>query len=568
MAHHATESSPLLPSKLQDTDGAERRVIANPRTRRALCVGLPLAALALVALGWLFAGGSDEHASASDAELLSLLPPFAIRRHPIAPKLLDTASLGRAVPTNAFWTNLLVGDSHGLNDGGGEVTLSPYTVRSLPKRLDVSYGDTRRVVTNDSVTEYFNADVSVTGYSRRVRDPLNALLGDGNSTSRSIAAFDPLSVTLQYHFENETATKPQSMDPQHQFTALLVRGSPYLTIEYKQLIPVLELNATLVAVNHEPVAANQSQPPQNWTAKRFELDLEVYGATRGPAVAQKWVVYFATERTLQLQVAHENDYRPYNLRGELTTPTNVRLVDADFYTGAVRIAVVPSADAVAVLDASADVYPVSASVGASVENSSAYVSFNWTTKSLGAGTASPTAQLLMLASPHHAAAFSQVAVDAGEFKVLGMLGHRTVKSNMTAVLGSAWTIEEALPGIGFDAPEQVVSPAYVAAIKTSLANDSNYTPEAQDPYFFGKEVGRQARLALIADSIGDVAARDALVSDLERWLTPWLVGSNDNHFVYDTVWGGLCSKNGLKGVFWMTDFGNGWYNDHVSIRGQ
>lgn len=447
--------------------------------------------------------------------------------------------------------------------GGGQITLSPYTVRSLPKRLDLSYGDSRRVVMSENITEYFNADVSFTGYSQKVSAAENdssesLLLGDGNSTSRSIAAFDPLSVTLKYHFENESADEAD-----HLFSAYLVRGAPYFTVEYQKIIPVLEFNATtLVAVNQDPVehVDGLTAAYQNWTSKRFELDIEVYGAEQGTA-QQKWILYFAQERTLQLQFANEKDYRLYNLRGELTTPTNVRLVDTDFYTGPARIAIAPSHDAISLLDASASVYPVASSVNTSVEDLNGFVTLHWETKQFEDTNAS--AKLLMLANPHHADSFSKQQDDSS-FKVLDQVGHRTLKSNMTAVLGKSWTLEESLPETAFDATHQISKSQYLDAIKASLANDSNYTPSAQDPYYFGKEVGRQARLVLIADTVGDVKVRDTILKNLEEWLTPWLVGSNDNHFVYDDVWGGLCSKNGLKGVFWMTDFGNGWYNDHVS----
>ncbi|RHY31233.1 hypothetical protein DYB32_005188 [Aphanomyces invadans] len=94
----------------------------------------------------------------------------------------------------------------------------------------------------------------------------------------------------------------------------------------------------------------------------------------------------------------------------------------------------------------------------------------------------------------------------------------------------------------------------------ALKNDSNYTPHALDPYFFGKEVARQARLVLIADELNQGTTK--LLDQLEDLLLPWFVGKNIDYFVYDTVWGGVCSVKGLRGVFWMTDFGNGWYNDH------
>jgi endo-1,3(4)-beta-glucanase len=111
-----------------------------------------------------------------------------------------------------------------------------------------------------------------------------------------------------------------------------------------------------------------------------------------------------------------------------------------------------------------------------------------------------------------------------------------------------------------------VDPSRIPDIIKALRNDSadGSFPNASDPYFFGKQIARQARLVLIADTLRQNDIMESILDRLESFLLPWLVGRNEDYFVYDTVWGGLCSTNGLRGVFWMTDFGNGWYNDHVS----
>lgn len=638
------ESSPLLPSRQGEHEGGDA-VRRRNRLRRALFVAVPVAAVMLVLVCWHIAASHHRGAAATstatpgapstsapavvvpsetsapvvtteapvpqltEAEILTLTPPFVSRLHPIPPRLISMP--GRAIPTNAFWTNLLIGDGHGLNYGAGEVTLSPYTVRSVPKRLEISYGDSRRLATNASVQEYFNVDASFTGYSKTVNQAngATALLGDGNSTTRHVAAFDPLSVTVQYRFGD---------DADQWMKAVLVRGSPYVTVEYQRLLPVLEFNATTVlSVNGEEIKeADPSAPAsalQQWTAQRFEIDVLVYGirsesnTTNTMSASaddipiglarQKWLLYFGEPRTLRLQFANEKDYRPYNYRGELTTPTNVRLVDSDFYTGAARLTVVPVSDDVTktiqLLDEAAHVYPVASSVKYAVQDDdSAHargdVTFCWTTKQFDPVVNGSKQELLMLANPHHVATFADLSsatedvsigdVDANgvetpgsDFEVLSHLGHRTVKSYMTAVRGSCWHLTEDLPATGFDAADDSddvsmppVPDHLRGEIAAALALDSNYTPVAQDPYYFGKEIARQVRLALIADKLGDHDARDALISQVESWVTPWLLGANGDHFVYERSWGGLCSLNGLKGVFWMTDFGNGWYNDHVS----
>uniref|UniRef100_M4B7Z8 glucan endo-1,3-beta-D-glucosidase n=1 Tax=Hyaloperonospora arabidopsidis (strain Emoy2) TaxID=559515 RepID=M4B7Z8_HYAAE len=568
------EASPLLPRRVSSL---------RPPFRHALYALTSVFLIAaFVTAGFLFRSHRPDTSQLTSRpvdptiELLTMRPLFVEKRHPVPPKLvLPREHFGQSLPTNAFWSNFLVADGHGLNAGCGEVTLSPYTVRSLPKRLEISYGDSRRVATKDAITEYFNVDASFTAYSHKneaLEDQAAAgplvLLGHGNSTSRRVVAFDVLSVTLQYDYvsKNKWMKVP------------LVRGSPYITVEYHDVLPVLELNATVVVINGKIVdqevdygVMTSWKDLPTFTSKRFELDVEVYGtgvSARGMGTSQqKWILYFDRVRTLQLQFADEKSDRPYNLRGELTTPTNVRLVDRDLYTGVARLAIVPqgaSQDVVTVLDKAAGVYPVGSSISTDVNDVTASFSFCWETKRFNdhgesSEDANSTAELLMMANPHHAATMK---TDTGSVQVLGQFGHRTLKSNMTAVLGSCWEMQETLPTASFHEENEQIQPQYVEAIKVALANDSNFAPGANDPYFFGKEIGRQARLVLIAEQLSEKDLRDDILDRLEEWLTPWMLGQNSDHFVYDRSWGGLCSRNGLKGVFWMTDFGNGWYNDH------
>jgi endoglucanase Acf2 len=584
------ERSPLLQGNGRSSAanaGEVRDSSVLSRLSRARYVLIPMLLVAIVGILWMFSSDPNSHAyrvkhlrapmvnssAFSDAELLTLAPPFDVAGHPIPPRMLNrSAFANRAIPTNQFWTNLLIGDDHGLNLGSGPVTLSPFTVRCLPKRVDISYGDSRRVVMSENITEYFNADVAFTAYKSASKS--GGLLGDGNATSREVVAFDALSATVQYRFDNASESGDA---PTQWMNALLVRGSPYVTVEYENLVPVLEFNATVYAINNvpvqeiaEPVTATARQ---QWTAARFEIDVGVYGATQA-LVRQKWIVYFATHRTLQLQLANEKDYRSYNLRGELTTPTNIRLVDSEAYTGAARLAIVPVVgqnDTIATLDKYASVYPIATSVGTSVVDASALVTLGWSGKTL-AGVETTDSPMLLLANPHHVASFSKTRQQDKAFQVLSPgFGHRTVKSYMTPVIGNSWVLEETLEDIGFYGPASQIDtlktkPKVVDAIVTAVRNDSTYEPEAQDPYYFGKEIARQARLVLISDLLeSDNKTREALLDKLEDWVGPWLVGTNDDQFVYDQDWGGLCSLNGLKGVFWMTDFGNGWYNDHVRL---
>ena len=47
---------------------------------------------------------------------------------------------------------------------------------------------------------------------------------------------------------------------------------------------------------------------------------------------------------------------------------------------------------------------------------------------------------------------------------------------------------------------------------------------------------------------------------MKPFIEGWLGGTNGDKLVYEQVWGGVCSSNGLNDH--NADFGNGMYNDH------
>lgn len=64
----------------------------------------------------------------------------------------------------------------------------------------------------------------------------------------------------------------------------------------------------------------------------------------------------------------------------------------------------------------------------------------------------------------------------------------------------------------------------------------------------------------ISDSLGISDARQQAMTTLTSTLTPWLTGTNPNALVYDKVYGGIISTNGVSDP--NADYGNGYYNDH------
>jgi endo-1,3(4)-beta-glucanase len=118
-------------------------------------------------------------------------------------------------------------------------------------------------------------------------------------------------------------------------------------------------------------------------------------------------------------------------------------------------------------------------------------------------------------------------------------------------------------------PLQQARPAWREAVVSALREDAaaaNISTEVADPYGFGKEISRMGRLALVADELAENGNDEfrAMASDLrarmKRTLQPWLAGRNTDTLLFDTTWGGLVPRNGLKDF--GADFGAGLYNDH------
>lgn len=86
---------------------------------------------------------------------------------------------------------------------------------------------------------------------------------------------------------------------------------------------------------------------------------------------------------------------------------------------------------------------------------------------------------------------------------------------MTGIVGSVWTMRDNLTDIAWSArtplkeaalamDDPLMSLSWEPRVRDALAADLRTTlPTAPDVYSFGKEVARMARLALIADELGE-----------------------------------------------------------------
>ena len=155
-------------------------------------------------------------------------------------------------------------------------------------------------------------------------------------------------------------------------------------------------------------------------------------------------------------------------------------------------------------------------------------------------TTSGTGTLLLAAMPHHLARLVS--------PVTTTLTYSTLSGTLQGVEGSTWTMSLPLSTIGFEAPRPV-APAYLPAVRAALAADASFVPDPSavdvDPYFGGKQMAKLARLAVIADELGETRDRGHAPCAPAPLVAAWLDGTNGNPFVYDTTWGGVVTTRGL-----------------------
>ena len=289
--------------------------------------------------------------------------------------------------------------------------------------------------------------------------------------------------------------------------APIVQGMPYVTAKYQGLTPVLSTIHAILSVN----GINDGSPI---SGTRFQLELNN---------GQTWLVYTSSDITF--------------------TKGDGVLTASGSFTGTLRLAELAAGVTIETLDGYSTAYPEGGSVTASSSGDDADLVFNW--EKGGSG------DLLMMALPHH--------IDVLTGATIISTSYNTIKGDMTGVIGETWTLKEKLTTTEWFAPNGIDS-SKLDAIKSALNEDINTEIYATDPYFGGKQMARIARLAIIADEVGETALAETYREKVRPTLESWLEGTNVDPLIYDQTWGGVCSINGISDE--NADFGQGYYNDH------
>ncbi|RWR85171.1 Glycoside hydrolase [Cinnamomum micranthum f. kanehirae] len=226
------------------------------------------------------------------------------------------------------------------------------------------------------------------------------------------------------------------------------------------------------------------------------------------------------------------------------------LLSAPDFSGDVRIAFLPESRHETVLDRFSACYPVS---GEATFSRPFCLDYKWEKKGWG--------ELLLLAHPLH---LRLLSVDDCDVAVLDDFKYNSIDGELVGVVGNSWVLRtdpisvtwHSIGGIKEDFFAEIVS-----ALQKDVEglNPNPITTTAS--YFYGKEIARAARLALIAEEVGFLDAIPTVRRFLQDTIAPWLEGSfNGNAFLYDPKWGGIVTRQGS--VDSGADFGFGIYNDH------
>ncbi|KAJ2517387.1 hypothetical protein H4217_003999 [Coemansia sp. RSA 1939] len=414
--------------------------------------------------------------------------------------IVDSRLLAHAVPTNAWWQNLII-------EGGDQpVLVAPYMVKCLGETV---------VVCAPTPLEEDRFVASVWHNDWTIRVP--------GCARHRVAAFDALSVTVDYV---ETSAAADGSDRAAAVASLpLVKGSAFATVVFNRPT-VLGLESVHAVL---------------------KVDCAAYGP--GAAVVElnngaTWLVCYEGNAVLR------------HLDGS-------RIESSEAVQGSVRLALIPGSDssssgsrhdAITALLSARKAVPVGGSVDVQATDSEAVFEITWSTAGQGGDPA-------MCTLPHHRQTMADGCVEPMD----AVAPFWSSKGPMHVVRGRVWRLTEQLEPLGFSGPVPLTDAAHirrlcelVAADAASLPADASALPP--DPYFFGKALARAARIALIAEEVGDHASSQHAADLAVAWFEPWILGTNGNALVYDTEWRGMVSRAGLHDP--GADFGQGRYNDH------
>ena len=431
--------------------------------------------------------------------------------------------------------------------------------------------------------------------------------------SRRIDHHDELSVSTSW---NDAAT-PEASSQSMQLIA--ANGAPYVTVKYKGLRPIVGIGQAIQSQIQKD-ALNENLPKDPKDPSKWEVSTDIKAVSVDDAAPMAFqergydrktpelsgrkfrFVYLTPDRSLgktepltqrvmvvyasdRLTLAWDAASRAYTATSPFTGVLRVAFVDEQPEAGAPAATAVSYAARESVLDRHANEYPVAGGVNLQYDGAAnATVRYSWRTETLD-GTASTGNQLLVMAfDATHLKSMSGAATTA--------LTYRSNFGRMTGVVGPSWTQTFNIPGIlrhstdpkqkelwmGNGRIQASDRPALLASLRKDAAMAKEYIAHCNyESYLCGKYVGNIARMALIADQLGEIGTRDEMLDFLKQTLNPWFDGNDPtdpsyqdkiaighrDFFQYDTVNGGVVTQRPFARKDFTEDFYNALYVDHM-----
>ncbi|KAF9351618.1 hypothetical protein BGX26_010421 [Mortierella sp. AD094] len=499
----------------------------------------------------------DEQGSAeidSPVQLRSILQPISTRsplviferqKHVVRPTHLRAFERSKAIPTNKFYGNLVLGDSHapiwthpyGLrwdSAGPGQRGLGISHIDDNMKafgpveEIPVVEGEDQKDddVHRERSKYYVNPFLVSMGLSAKEL---------GEKHDMTVGNFGEFGCTMVLVPSKEKKRGKLNI-PRASIRVPIVRGMAFVTALYKNLTPQI-LSTILVRT----LTLDPKPLPDGWVKYRFLIE---DGVT--------WLLYAKPDSSSSSPL--------------VLTKLDQGLVTAisGKFTGLIQIAKLPvgsEAEAESIYDQSAGVYATRGDLAIEpryLSNEAGGYRIDW---KLGGNANKPFIHFTL---PHHRDVITDVA------KPTTLVLPSTTKGKMVAYQGFTWHLyEPERLSVGF-LPEgwsEMVTEEQLAKIREQAVKDVDMDFDSQTDlnsmYFAGKGLAKFALLSLVVTDVlkdnGDLHKRclDKLKASFERFM------ENRQQFplVYDRTWKGLISVQGLD-IGPLADFGNSWYNDH------
>ncbi|KAG7349166.1 glycosyl hydrolase family 81 protein [Nitzschia inconspicua] len=444
--------------------------------------------------------------------MATLLPPKHIHQ-----SLIYT----RAIPTSKWWTNMIAADPFNPNSDVN------FPVYSHPYRLTFNYYRDK----DFGLHVCYSSDYRIFLDNSENGVPRGYTHGYGSDFVFSAVDFvtEPTYTIVDWDdYTFGVTVKIEEAGGDGVITTDLVTGMPFVSAQYQGLTPKLSSIHQILTVNNQAVATGTTISGTKFLVTNNK--------------GQKWVIYTSTEIEFTVALTSLGASSPFD---DIT----------------IRIALIPDG----VPETSFDPYWTCIVTGGALEiyNDRSY-GIIWNTK----GDCS--SGLLHLGFPHHDEVLDKEQVAEAGFSLVSAT-RGNMKAYVTEGSSTLWTMNEveSIPVNGFFAPRSpdqgLLQLHQVGDILEEEILDTNFLLNGGSYYFTGKSAQKYATMCLLATEPSvntDVTLADSCLNKLKDALDAFLRNAFSYPLVYDDVYRGVISSEGIVRGDVNVDFGNTVYNDH------